>query len=182
LVIENAGDGALPKLEVRDTMEQTNPAAHMQGSDKPGRAFSSGGTRRGAVEQTDFHEQAETRFLQAFAERLHHAVSERGIGDLLLIAPARALGVLRPALSPAVTRIVTGELDSDYVKLSLHGIERQLKRKEARTGASWRTGRQRPSSSGLRFVMARRRRAKGRMPSLFFVVAPARVNSRTMGR
>jgi protein required for attachment to host cells len=88
------------------------------------------GNRRGATEVTDFHDQGERRFLHQVAERLNHAVRDHGIGDLLVIAPARALGMLRQQLSAAVNRIVSGELDRDYVKMPMHEIERQLKRME----------------------------------------------------
>ena len=75
---------------------------------------------------TDFHLQAEESFLRHFAENLDRHVLQEKIGALLLIAPPRALGFLRKALSDATRRAVAGELAHDYVKLSLAEIERRL--------------------------------------------------------
>jgi protein required for attachment to host cells len=45
---------------------------------------------------------------------------------LILVAPARALGVLRKALSPAAHAVIGAEIDKDYVKLPIHEIEHHL--------------------------------------------------------
>jgi protein required for attachment to host cells len=126
LLLENQGDHAYPNLQTRETFKQENPAAHLQGSAPPGRTFSSMGTHRSAAEETDFHVQAAEAFLRNFAEKLNHCVEERKIHALVLIAPARALGLIRPHLSQMTRRILTAELDRDYVKMPLYEIERHL--------------------------------------------------------
>lgn len=126
LLVENQGDHTYPKLETRAHFSQENPSTHEQGSSPPGRAFSSAGGQRGAVEGSDFHDQAEHTFLRNFAAQVARAVLEHRITNLHLIAPARALGVMREALPPAVHRVLAGEIDRDYVKLPLHEIERHL--------------------------------------------------------
>jgi len=128
LLLENKGSREYPKLETREHFEQTNPPTHLQGSAAPGRSVSSSDGRRSSVEETDFHDQAERDFLHAFAKSLDQNIQTHGIRALILIAPARALGMIRPELSAATQRIIVAEFDRDYVKLPLYEIERHLTR------------------------------------------------------
>src|SRR6186713_2241141 len=63
LILENAGDGMHPNLKTKEVHEQADAKTHEQGTDAPGRSVNSVGARRGAMEQTDWHEQDEQRFL-----------------------------------------------------------------------------------------------------------------------
>jgi protein required for attachment to host cells len=126
LLLENKGDRKFPKLETRQVFKQENPPTHLQGSAPPGRAFSPMGGGRSAIEEPDFHDLAEQDFLRHFAENLDHSIGEHKIRALVLIAPARALGMVRPHLSAATRRVLIAELDRDYVKLPLHEVERHL--------------------------------------------------------
>ena len=92
LVLENAGDETFPNLKTKEVYEQDVPATHEQGTDQPGRAFNSVGTRRSAVEQTDWHEQEESRFLRRLVSHLEAAVKAREFESLVVVAPPRALG------------------------------------------------------------------------------------------
>ena len=46
--------------------------------------------------------------------------------SLILVAPPRALGMIRPAYSPALRAAVRAEVDKDFVKLPVHEIEKHL--------------------------------------------------------
>ncbi|HUO91182.1 MAG TPA: host attachment family protein [Rhizomicrobium sp.] len=130
LLVENVGDRQFPKLETRAHFAQENPPARELASSGPGRVFSSVGKRRGAVDQTDFHEQAEHDFLRKFADEMARAVKAHDIRSLYLVAPAKALGIMRSLLPDTVHRVLAGELDRDYVKMPLHEVERHLKARE----------------------------------------------------
>jgi protein required for attachment to host cells len=125
LLLENEGDRTYPKLETRHKSEQKNPLSHEQGSSPSGRAFSSSG-RRAAVEENDLHLQQADAFIKQFATLINLDVAAGRIGELALIAPARALGQLRSHLSESAGKILVGELARDYVKLPLYEIERML--------------------------------------------------------
>ena len=125
LLLENSGDDAFPKLETRETYRQDNPLSHEQGSAQPGRVFSGNG-RRAATEESDFHQQKAERFLGEVAENIDRLVAGNHIRSLALIAPARALGLLRSHISEQTRRIVVAELARDYVKMPLYEIERSL--------------------------------------------------------
>lgn len=126
LLLENHGTREFPKLEMREVFSQDNPAAHLQGSDGPGRSFSSNDGRSSGYEEKDFHAQAAQTFIQHFGDHLNKCILERGISSLILIAPAKALGILRARLTDATRHAVKAELDRDYVKLPLYEIERHL--------------------------------------------------------
>ena len=126
LILENAGDLKFPNLKTLEVFEQKDLPTRDLGSDQPGRTNSSVGTIRSAMEQTDWHDQAERAFLTQLAQRLDAAVSAGKTKSLIVVAPPRALGMLRPAYSHALKGAVRAELDKDLVKMPVHEIEKRL--------------------------------------------------------
>ena len=127
LVLENTGDAKFPNLKTLEVFEQKDLATHELGADVPGRAFSPGGHGgRSAVEQTDWHDQAERAFLVQLVKHLDAAVTAGKTKSLIVVAPPRALGMIRPAYSHALKSAVRAELDKDLVKLPVHQIEKHL--------------------------------------------------------
>jgi protein required for attachment to host cells len=126
LVLENVGDEKFPNLKTKEVYEQEDPKTHEQGTDAPGRSINSIGARRSAMEQTDWHEQAEQRFLQALAGHLDAAVNSGEAKSLIVVAPPRALGVLRQAYSHNLRSALHAEIDKDLVGLPVHQIEKHL--------------------------------------------------------
>jgi protein required for attachment to host cells len=126
LVLENIGDEKFPNLKTKHVYEQQDPKTSEQGTDAPGRAINSVDARRSAMEQTDWHEQAEHRFLQALAGMLDAAVNAGKAKSLIVVAPPRALGVLRQAYSHKLRAALRAEIDKDFVKLPVHEIEKHL--------------------------------------------------------
>src|SRR5262249_33380872 len=72
---EDACDEKFLNLRTKEVHEHPDPKTHELGTDAPGRAFSSVGTERSAMEQTDWHAQGEDRFLRKLADRLDAAVN-----------------------------------------------------------------------------------------------------------
>ena len=126
LFLQNAGDDAYPKLETREVLEHPVERSSDMGSDAPGRTYNSGGSGSSAVDQGNPHDHAEREFLREIAARLDTLVGEKQIHHLIVAAPARALGMLRPLLSHSVNRVVSAEIAHDYVKSPLYEIERHL--------------------------------------------------------
>src|SRR5205085_10656373 len=75
LVLENIGDAKFPNLKTKEVHEQPDQKTHELGTDAPGRSMSSVGSARSALEQTDWHDQEEQRFLQKLAGRLDAALA-----------------------------------------------------------------------------------------------------------
>jgi|SRR5690348_13460537 protein required for attachment to host cells len=126
LVLENIGDATMPDLKTREVYEQKDAATRDLGADAPGRAAGVDGKNRSAVGQTDWHERNEQAFLENLAKRLDAKVSSGAIKSIVLIAPPRALGVLRGAYSPALKGVVRAEIDKDLVAVPVHEIEKRL--------------------------------------------------------
>jgi protein required for attachment to host cells len=126
LLFQNVGDRTYPKLETRETMEHDLPPTRELGTDEPGRIFSASGGQRGAVEPTDFHTQEEQRFLARLARHVDRFATEHHVRKLILVAPPRALGMLREALPHHLRTLVLAEVDKDYVSQPVYEIEKHL--------------------------------------------------------
>jgi protein required for attachment to host cells len=126
LVFENVGDEKFPNLKARDVRIQADAKTSDIGTDRPGRSFSSVGHGRSAVEQTDWHDQAEEAFLTALAGSLAAAAQAGETKSMVIVAAPRALGVLRQHYTPALKKAVVAEIHKDYVKLPVHEIEKLL--------------------------------------------------------
>jgi protein required for attachment to host cells len=126
LVLENIGDAKFPNLKTRDVHEYKAPTTRDLGSAEPGRSHTSLGHGRSAVTQTDWHDQAEQTFLTELAQRLETAVTSHQVKSLIVVAPPRALGMIRHAYGHALRAAVRAELDKDLVKMPVHEIEKHL--------------------------------------------------------
>ena len=126
LILENAGDEKFLNLKTREVQEHADPKTSDLGTDEPGRSFSSVGSGRSAVEQTDWHRQEEDRFLQKLVGQLDHSVKVGEVKSLFIVAPPRALGVLRQAYSHNLRDALRAEIDKDLVKMPVHEIEKHL--------------------------------------------------------
>ena len=126
IVLENAGTAFSPKLRAKVTYEQDDPPTRELGTDAPGRAFQSVGATRSAMEQIDWHEQEEERFLSKLADRLGAAVDAGEAKSLILVAPPHALGIIRRSYSHALRRALRAEVEKDFVRTPLPEIEKHF--------------------------------------------------------
>jgi protein required for attachment to host cells len=126
LVLENAGDEKFLNLKTREVFDHPDLRTHELGTDAPGRSFSSVGNGRSAMEQTDWHAQEEEKFLRKLAGHLDAAIKAGEAKSLILVAPPRALGVLRHAYSHNLRDALRAEIDKDLVKMPVHEIEKHL--------------------------------------------------------
>ena len=131
LILENAGDTKFPNLKTIKVLEQKDLPTHALGTDAPGRTYNSVGNARSAVEQTDWHDIAERHFLTEVVRQLDEALTNNLVKKFILVASPRALGMLRPAYSPALRRAISVEIDRDWVGLPIHEIEEKLMRSQA---------------------------------------------------
>jgi|SRR5690242_16784536 protein required for attachment to host cells len=126
LVLQNFGNRVNWNLKTREIYEQDDPKTHEIGTDKPGRTFNSIGNGRSAMEQPDWHDQQEQRFLAKLAARLDKAVLGGETPSLIVVAPPRAIGVLRRAFTTHVRQAIRAEVEKDFVKMPVDEIERHL--------------------------------------------------------
>jgi protein required for attachment to host cells len=126
LILENIGDRKFPNLHTREVKEHDVLMTHEQGTDVPGRLFASLGPARSAIEQADWHLAGERDFLKQLASELDVAVTSGKTRHVTIVAPPRALGMLRQAYSASLRAAVRTELAHDYVKLPVGEIEKRL--------------------------------------------------------
>lgn len=116
-----------PQLKLLKVIQtEENPPTRDQGTDRPGRAFQSVGKIRSALEQTDWHELEEKRFIGQVISVLQDIHKADPLDKLTLIAPPRALSYVRQQLSPALKKLVNAEFAKDLVGLPVTEIERHL--------------------------------------------------------
>jgi protein required for attachment to host cells len=126
LIFRNDGDAELLNLvptEIGFKSQLSEPASH---ADRRGRVYQSQGAARSAIEEADWHLQAEETFLKDIAQQLDASVRNLLMDKLVLIAPPKALGILRRHLAPATRAVVIGEVAKDLVKFPIPEIEKYL--------------------------------------------------------
>jgi protein required for attachment to host cells len=126
LFFVNHGDAQVLDLRVIEWRIDDNPATREQGTDAPGRAFSSTTHARSAMGNVDWHELEEERFAKAMADRINRAAESGEMKEIVIVAPPKTLGEIRKDLSTKAQGKVMGELDKDLTKHPLPEIEKAL--------------------------------------------------------
>ena len=127
LLFQNEGDGLQLDLQLRQSRAEAGEPTRNMATDRPGRAFASRGKGRSAVESADLHELAEQKFLKDLADELERTIQAENVSDLVIVAPARAMGVLRTCLGPRTRTALKTEIGKDLCKLPVTEIEAHLK-------------------------------------------------------
>lgn len=126
LFFSNHGDAELLDLRVVETRVDDNPPTREQGTDAPGRAFSSFSPGRSAMDNVDWHELEEERFARAMADRINAAAESGEMKEIVIVAPPRTLGEIRKDLSVKAQGKVAGELHKDLTRHPVPEIEKLL--------------------------------------------------------
>lgn len=125
LLLRNAGTAFELILEVEEVMEApANARSHEQGTDEPGKTAT--GSHRSSLEESDFHKQGEEEFSNSVAEKISKICLHDNIRKLVIVAPPKALALLRQAMPEAVKRRVIAEICKDLVNLPLEDMEHHL--------------------------------------------------------
>lgn len=126
LFFRNEGDATYPNLQVVDVMEQDNPRTSEQGTDRPGRSFASVGTRRSAMQETNWHKLEKHRFAKEIADTLYAAAHRGQYSKLVIAAPPMIMGDLRKAFHKEVSDKVVAEVSKDLTNMPAQEIEKIL--------------------------------------------------------
>lgn len=125
ILLRNTGTPDAPKLEVEREEEHPSPPDRDQKSDAAGRAMgmqSGAGSptaqaRGSAMEETDFHQQEEDRFIHAIAEQLNADALAGRIDNLVVVAPPRALGELRKHWRSDLAARISAQIAKDLTTI-----------------------------------------------------------------
>lgn len=126
LILENTGDDEYPHLKMRDTDTSDLPPTSALGSDAPGRVQQSANSRRSSLGQTDWHDEAEQKFLKDLVGRLDAALQSKSVRNLVIVAPPRALGAMRGAYTDRLRAAIQTEIDKDLTAVPVREIEDYL--------------------------------------------------------
>lgn len=92
-------------------------------SDRPGRVHDRIGPARHAAERpTSGGEQDRRKFVDKIVGHLHKSCLAGKFDRLILVAEPSLLGLLRPALSPAVAGLVVGEIPKDLSRVETSAL------------------------------------------------------------
>lgn len=131
-VLFNEGTAEHPSLTVETHLNHADPQARALGVARPGRVFASLGRRRAATAETDGHQKAEDQFIHDVMAHLVDLARREKLRKLVLIAPPRAMAVLRRALPDSFSALVTAEITKDFTNHSVSAITSALRAQEAR--------------------------------------------------
>lgn len=124
--LRNKGNALHIELITERELEQENPPTREQGTDRAGRYLGPDRVSRSAVEQTDWHQQAEERFAVAIADVLYGMAHEHAFDHLIVVAPPKVLGKLRKVFHQEVATRVAGEMPKDLTSLSVTELAKLL--------------------------------------------------------
>ena len=95
-------------------------------TDAPGTTGQSGGYGRPAMDETDFHQQEEDRWIKDAADELKKRALRNDFDALAIIAPPKALGVIRRELHKEVERRIVLTLNKEMTDRPIPDIEELL--------------------------------------------------------
>lgn len=130
LLFRNHGDENQIDLRTEAHDEREDRKDRDIKSDAPGtaatRASSGGGDYRPAMSETDFHQQEEDRWIKEAAEELNRRALRNDYDALAIIAPPKALGVLRKELHKEVERRIVCTINKEMSGRPIPDIEALL--------------------------------------------------------
>jgi protein required for attachment to host cells len=126
LFLINEGDEEFPNLRRLAVEEHKDPPSREQGSDAPGRAYSSVGEIRSAVGETDWHELEKERFAASIADRINKVALSGAFNQLVIVAPPKILGDLRCKFTKETETKIIAEVPKDLTHHTIPEIERLL--------------------------------------------------------
>jgi protein required for attachment to host cells len=127
LWLRNEGGGAEPNLIVEHAQEQADAADRDQKTGPAGKAPSGPIAGQSTMGEADFHQQSEDRFAADAAKLLRERALANEFESLIIIAPPRTLGTLRPLYHAEVSARLKGEIHKDLTGHPIPDIEAAIK-------------------------------------------------------
>src|SRR6476661_4870258 len=124
LFFRNEGD--TNQIDLRTEAHEERDDANHDGdlkTDAPGSSASSVGSARSSMEETDFKQQEEDNWVKDVAEKLRLRALRGDFDHLCIVAPPKALGVLRKALHKEVEKRVVCTINKEMSGRPIPDIE-----------------------------------------------------------
>jgi protein required for attachment to host cells len=123
LFLRNHGDENQLDLRTEAHDEREDRKDREIRSDGPGTQKQSFGFGRPAMDETDFHQLDEDRWVKDAADKLKQRALRNDYDALVIVAPPRALGVLRKQLHKEVERRVIATFNKEMTDRPIPDIE-----------------------------------------------------------
>lgn len=126
LFLRNHGDEAQIDLRTEAHDQRADAMDRDLKTDGPGTQSPRVGIGKDTMEETDFHQQEEDRWVKDAAEELKKRALRNDFDALAIIAPPKALGVLRKELHKAVERRIVATINKEMTDRPIPDIEELL--------------------------------------------------------
>lgn len=126
LFLRNKGDEGIIDLRTESHDERNDAKDSELKTDSPGTQSPRVGIGRDTMEETDFHQQEEDRWVKDAAEELRKRALRNDFDSLVLIVPPKALGVLRKELHKEVEKRVILTINKEMTDRPIPDIEEML--------------------------------------------------------
>ncbi len=126
LFLRNHGDSDLIDLRTEAHDRRSDAMDRAIKTDAPGTSKQAFGHGRAALDEADFHQQGEDRWVRDVAEELKRRALENDFEALVIIAPPKALGVLRKDLHKEVERRIVLTVNKEMTDRPIPDIEELL--------------------------------------------------------
>src|SRR5437588_725708 len=126
LFFRNHGDEDRIDLRTEAHDARTDRKDRQIKTDAPGTVRQSFGSNRPAYDEPDFHQQEEDRWIKDAAEELKTRVLRKDFDALAIVAPPKALGVLKKSLHKEVQRRIVCTVNKEMSGRPIPDIEALL--------------------------------------------------------
>ena len=126
LFLRNQGDSDLLDLRTESHEVRADPMDREIKTDAPGTQGQRWGDGRPTMGEADFHQQGEDRWVREAAEQLNRRAIANEYDDLVIIAPPKALGVLRKKLHKEAERRIVLTVNKEMTDRPIPDIEELL--------------------------------------------------------
>jgi protein required for attachment to host cells len=126
LFFRNHGDGSQIDLRTEAHDQRADRKDSDIKADAPGSVQQSGGYGHSTYEETDFHQQEEDRWIEDLAANLNARALRNDFEALAIVAPPKALGVLRKKLHKEVERRIVCTVNKEMSGRPIPDIEALL--------------------------------------------------------
>ncbi|SER22103.1 Protein required for attachment to host cells [Nitrosomonas sp. Nm51] len=118
--------GPLTEIETFDNPDARAKKSDLS-SDRAGRSFDSYGEGRHAMEvEVNPHEHEQIRFAKLLVDRVEQGRLKNKFDRVVIVAAPAFLGLLRTNLSPALSSLLSLEIDKDYTALKTDELRSRL--------------------------------------------------------
>jgi protein required for attachment to host cells len=123
LFLRNKGDSEILDLRTESHDERSDKMDRELRTDSPGTQSPRVGIGRDTMEETDFHQQGEDRWVKDAAEELNRRALGNDFDALVVVAPPKALGVLRKKLHKETERRIVLTVNKEMTDRPISDIE-----------------------------------------------------------